>query len=295
MQTVLYEKPLAAGCPPIDLSRWQQQMHKRIQNWYNDTPRRESLTDRERRNLENFELTYHRALFYLYRPSRNIPSPPESSLLAVTDAATHMIRLYPRFFREHRLTIYWQAVENLLSAGTALMYSYVDSAKVRERITFRDLQEMVHSCSSVLWGMVEHFPDFEGKRDAFDIVSSRILADLSDSASPKHVGGTAPGDPSMQDTRRIEEQTDRPVDVEHTRPVTADERQPETINTPDRSYVPDVVATPSQPRDNMPPGGEAANLYDTHHEAFSFTDFDDISFDWNALENINEFPTPAWL
>ncbi|KAI1623940.1 fungal-specific transcription factor domain-containing protein [Exophiala viscosa] len=127
MQTVLYENPSVAACPTMDLCRWQEQMHNRIQCWYNDTPRRETLTDRERKNLENFELTYHRALLYLYRPSRNIPSPLESSLLAVAEAATHMIRLYPTFFREHRLTIYWQAVENLLSAGTALLYSYVDS------------------------------------------------------------------------------------------------------------------------------------------------------------------------
>ncbi|KAK5033616.1 hypothetical protein LTS07_003921 [Exophiala sideris] len=283
MQTVLYEEQSVAAYPPIDLSRWQKQMHNRIQRWYNDTPRRESLTDRERKNLENFELTYDRALLYLYRPSRNIPKPPESSLLAVTDAATHMIRLYPTFFREHRLTIYWQAVENLLSAGTALLYSYVDSAKVRERITLRELQDLIHSCSSVLWGMVEHFPDFKGKRDAFDIVSSRILADLDDTNQSKHAGQAAPEGLTSQASRRVDEQTNLRMDSGDMSALSCEgSSQPrETTSPTGRPY--------------FSAGGQDGNLPETHHEAFSFADFDDVSFDWNALENMDQFPTPAWL
>ncbi|KIX09406.1 uncharacterized protein Z518_00486 [Rhinocladiella mackenziei CBS 650.93] len=154
---------------------------------------------------------FHRALFYLYHPSLNIPSPSESALVALTEAATRMIQLYRRFFDERRLTIYWQAVENLSSAGTALMNSYFNSLRVQERITFRSLESLVHTCSSVLWGMVEHFPAFKGKRDAFGIVASKILADLDNgSAAPREAGKL-----SIEDNVSTGERSHRSRDTEY--------------------------------------------------------------------------------
>lgn len=181
MQKVLYEKPSPAY-PPVDFDQWQQQMYNRIHEWYNNIPRSNIHTDLEQKIIGSFELTKHRALLYLYQPSLNIPTPSSSSLVKISNTATNMIQLYREFFREHRLTIYWQAVENLSSAGTALMFSYVNSAQVRENLTLCSLESLVHMCSSVLWGMVEHFPAFKGKRDAFDITASEILADLNTSS-----------------------------------------------------------------------------------------------------------------
>lgn len=107
----------------------------------------------------------------------------------MTKAAMKMIPLYCRFFRCNMLTIYWQAVENLFSAGTALMYAYVQSAQVREIVTLHSLESLVHTCSSVLWGMVERFPLLQSKRDAFDATALEVLADLNAS----HPTGGAPG------------------------------------------------------------------------------------------------------
>lgn len=292
---MLYETQPAA-CGVVDLDLWQKGMHERIQNWYNDTPRRESLTVRERKNLENFELTYHRALFYLYHPSRNIPCPLAPALVTVMDAATSMIRLYRRFFTEHRLTILWQAVENLFSAGTALMYSYVNSVVIRERISLHELESLVHTCSSVLWGMVEHFPDFKGKRDAFDMVVSKTFADLNTNYpdSTNHLGGASV---SSNSGTGLLSGTNNSVDIEFTA-AGIEDQVPDGPNQLVQASQHDLAGDfpfegagmqyqPAQ----MPPGGSDAAR---PQQAFSFTDFDDVTFDWDAFGELDGLAADGW-
>ncbi|KAJ3542738.1 hypothetical protein NM208_g3939 [Fusarium decemcellulare] len=157
MNTALCNSPSPPYCS-IDLVEWQRCMHRRIDEWLLNTPK-ENLSVAEKSVTDTFQLTYHTALFYLYRPSPNIPNSSDSQSVAM-------------------LTIYWHAVENLSSAGIALLYGYAQSAQVRHSIPFQSIESLAQTCSSVLWGMVEHFPAFQGKRDAFDIVASEVLADL---------------------------------------------------------------------------------------------------------------------
>lgn len=277
MQTVLYEKPFPIRAP-VDLRQWQTGMHGRIQNWYEETPRNDDVGPRERRILENFELTFHRALFYLYHPSLNIPEPPEESLLSMTDAAIKMIELYRQFFRDHRLTIYWQAVENLYSAGNALMFSYVSSSRVQERLSLRALETLVNTCSSVLWGMVEHFPDFKGKRDAFDLTASKVLADLS---SSNHSVGT-----TQERTRTDEDYINFPPGLHYTPFPTfgvdlSNDSQVTANSGIDATMIQDDVVE------------RASQVYAPPVE-FTLPDFNDIAFDWDAFQSTNELLVPTW-
>jgi hypothetical protein len=298
MQTVLFEKPSPAYAP-IDLSQWQQQMHDRIQVWYNNVPRSNNQTDLERKVIDNFELTLHRALFYLYHPSRNIPFPSESALVKVTEAATHMIQLYRRFFREHRLTIYWQAVENLSSAGTTLMFCYVNSAQVRERLMLRALESLVHICSSVLWGMVEHFPAFKGKRDAFDLTASKILADINNSSAA--VEGTE--SLFMRGTiSTAGEHIDRQANVgsapsaaqQSVQQVGSEADQAEQPHTTSSFATADNRGQDQVSQFSLPVTGCESPTY-VAQAPFSFPDFDEAAFNWGVLENSTESFTPVWL
>lgn len=178
MQTVLYQQP-PPGYAPIDLDQWQQRMAAKIKTWYAEVPWAPAFQPNEKRIIENFDLTYYRALFYLYHPAPNQPVLSDDSWLHVTDAATNMIKLYRRFFDERRLTIYWQAVEGLSTAGSALLTGFTESPAVRAQLTLQSLRDLIQTCSSVLWAMVEHFPAFKPKRDTFDQFSSKILAGLS--------------------------------------------------------------------------------------------------------------------
>ena len=269
-------------------------MHHRIQRWYEATPRIETLTQNERRNLQNFEVTYHSAFFYLYHPSLNIPYPSEAGLLALTDAATNMIQLYRRFFNQRHLTIYWQAVENVFSAGTALIYAYVNSSTVQERVTLRDLESLVHTCSSVLWGMVEHFPDLKGKRDAFDLVVSRTLADLRDSSSDTGRAETS----LMHNSTEASEQTANQKNPESAANVWP---PPLSAASPGGQYqIANMLgldadrAPNGYPRVPQMMAGIELNG-DIPTAPFSIPDLDDVSFDWEAFENSTSFATPSWL
>jgi hypothetical protein len=193
--SVLYERQPAYAT--VDIEHWQEHMHERITRWYSETPVGENVTEHEEKELGNFELSFQRILLFLYSPSPNILAPSESALSAINDSATRMIQLYRHLFPEYRLSIYWQAIECLSAAGIALMFSYVKSSVVREKMTLRTLESLVHACSSVLWGMVEHFPAFKWKRDAFDVLSSEILTDIAQSAHTTNASSSVAGEETM--------------------------------------------------------------------------------------------------
>lgn len=284
---------------PIDLEQWQQEMHERLETWYKDSPLGENLGSVENGVIETFEVNYHNAVFYLYRPSPNIPTPSDLQLVAMTQAATDMIRLYRQFFREHKLNIYWQAVENLYSAGTALMYAYGHSPRVRELLTFRSLESLVHTCSSALWGMVERFPAFKGKRDAFDLATARILADLgttfATSGGPPPLSWTAgdgnhrqPGGPQIarQSGTWLHE-------AGHGRHFSSAGRQPSQQRffdgpSPGRSEEQFGLAL-------APVASHGGQEGREHIQDLSLTVFDDLSLVWEAAMGENGDLNPPWV
>ncbi|KEF57357.1 uncharacterized protein A1O9_05274 [Exophiala aquamarina CBS 119918] len=191
-----------------------------------------------------------------------------------------MIKLYRQFFRDHRLTIYWQAVENLSSAGTALMSSYVTSSRVREQLDLRSLESLVNTCSSVLWGMVEHFPDFKGKRDAFDINASKVLADLAQSNEKTQTPMATALDFT---TTKMGNSILRSSDMEPSDDLAA-------ATDSDSGGVAKRIL---DPQFSLPMTDVGPDTY-TPQVDFSLSDFDDVSFDWEAFQNMNEFLVLTW-
>ncbi|CAJ0546755.1 Ff.00g013820.m01.CDS01 [Fusarium sp. VM40] len=176
LRVMLWEAPVPYK--QINLSDWQTTMHQRIDQWYNNSPRGDNMTSFERRVVVGFETKRNTALFNLYRPSPNNPTPSEEQALAMTEVASNMIRIYQNHFRKKHLSIYWQSIENVFNAGTALMVAYSRSLGVREMMTLDSLESLVHSCSSLLWGMVERFPSYQDKRDTFDTTATKVLEGL---------------------------------------------------------------------------------------------------------------------
>jgi hypothetical protein len=153
-------------------------MRLRLDGWFKSVPARRSAVGTEKTVIETIELTYKVGLVDLYRSTPNIPTPTEAQHLESATAAADVIKLYRHFLSEHKLTIYWLAVQCLYAAGETFLSGYVNTSAVRDCFSFRDLQTLVQTCSSTLWGLVEHFPAGVGKRDAFDVLSTEILADL---------------------------------------------------------------------------------------------------------------------
>lgn len=177
IHTVIEQNP-SYDSGPIDYNQWQLQMRDRIEHWYNSSPSGDHLNEREKDMVSKFVTNYQTAIFRLYRPSINIPSPSEAQLGVMVQAATKMIQLYREYFQRHQLTIYWQSMGNVFSAGVCLMFGYVQSPTIRSTMSRRSLESLVNTCSSVLWGMVERFPSFHNKRNAFDKIAAATFADL---------------------------------------------------------------------------------------------------------------------
>ena len=305
----LYQERWPAD-PPLDLDLWQTQMHGRISEWYDDTPRGHNLTETERTDIENFELSLQRALLYLYKPSPNIPNPPETALVALSECAAQMVQLYRKLFRGYRLTIYWQAVENLSSAGTSLLFSYVNSAAVRRRITFQSLESLIHTCSSVLWGMVEHFPAFKGKRDAFDLLASKTLTDIASSPivtgsysglshAPRHAmlsnldGGHDFSIIRQEGEQQEQQQVQRQLD----------EYRQQGASLSRISHVPESVATEisfsevgSHLASQGPPFLGMVDKEPNEQGQSTATMLSDVEyFDWEAMRGTNEYFAADWI
>lgn len=174
---MLYDRP-SPPYKPINLHAWQQEMRLRLDGWFNSVPARKTAVGTEKIVIETIELTYKVGLVDLYRSTPNISTPTEAQHFEAATAAAEVIKLYRNFLSEHKLTIYWLAVQCLYTAGETLLSGYVNTSAVRGCFSFRDLQALVQTCSSTLWGLAEHFPAGVGKRDAFDVLSTEILADL---------------------------------------------------------------------------------------------------------------------
>jgi hypothetical protein len=285
MQSLL-RQTTPPGHNSVDLMDWRVTMHQRIQRWYDEIPRLSAPADYERKIIENFDLTYYRALLYLYQPHSRLMGNDEDAYLVVPDAVDHIVALYRKFFDEKRLTIYWQAIENLSAAGLALLHSYTRSLLVRERVPRRLLQTRIQMCSSLLWAMVEHFPSFRSKRDDFDETAGRILSTISvdtpdaywpESAAAERQNAVFP-DASrhtlgMGDSRNgISDVSDRRLPVEGIQVL---QRSNRDDSESDALHVDGSLSTDG--------GGQL------------YADFESAAFDWSALETFDDDTFASWL
>ncbi|CAG9982248.1 unnamed protein product [Clonostachys byssicola] len=302
IRTMLYEN-LPSGHLSVNLHEWQKDMDRRLHQWYSEVPQSETLNKYEKTDVENFELSMQRALLLLYQPSPNMTDPPGPTLLVISNIASKLIQIYRRYFREYRLTIYWQAVESLSSAGTALIYSYVNSAQVRGSIPLTQLESLFSTCSSVLWGMVEHFPAFKNKRDAFDILASKTLADLSGNQTQvlRHTSNQTYHPGTQCDASNVIHSDSFSVVSQleqNQHPTFGWARQgnhyyPGATTSNTRPVAPDV---PSHTTDS-PQSGKNVGTFETQLSDVAL-DGDETLFrlsDWQAVPDTNDVFAPAWI
>jgi hypothetical protein len=152
-------------------------MCNRIPYWHSSQPNFQASSNTA--PPEVLTLAHHQALVALYRPSPSIPEPGDVGLITLANAFIEFIQICRRLHRENKLRLFWQAVHNLFAAGMALLYCYTHSPSVREQISLRKLEAIVHACSAALWAMVERFPTAKGKLDAFDSIATAVLDSLS--------------------------------------------------------------------------------------------------------------------
>ncbi|GAM85964.1 hypothetical protein ANO11243_039740 [Dothideomycetidae sp. 11243] len=176
MHTILREKTPTAY-PTIDYYQWQKSMHERLQHWYEQVSQVVDVPD-DFEMPTRFELTFQRALLYLYRPSPMLPDPSDRAMIELEECSVRVIILYKEYFRGNRIHLFWQAADNIFDAGTALLFAYANSEGVRHGLEFNELANLILSASNLLWALVERFPALTGKRDAFEVIASSAMSEL---------------------------------------------------------------------------------------------------------------------
>jgi hypothetical protein len=155
---------------------------------------------------------------------------------------------------------------------------------MRDCLTFRSLESLVHTCSSVLWGMVEHFPAFEGKRDAFDMIASKTLADLATNNQADPGKGERL---STQENISTGESSDRREDVRKPSYAVQDEALQLLSQADQATQLPLAATNTGQhPQVLQSTTVDVLNTYTP-------SDFGQLFFDWEGLENMNGFFTPT--
>ncbi|RFU34000.1 hypothetical protein B7463_g2335, partial [Scytalidium lignicola] len=302
IRTVLYENPLPIF-PAIDYADWQTAMQQRIQQWYDEVRqenrRSEAGIDRIRLP-EMRELTFRRALVLLYRPSPKIPVPSTQGMLELASSSAYVINLYRRFHLENKLFLFWQAIENLFEAGTALMYCYVNASLVRERFTLRLLESLIHSTSTVLWGLVERFPALKGKRDAFDVIASKTLADLgkqnsqvdiADTSSTlnqlrEHFKGSEPRNDMIENSTLLENGLDITPGIN----LTANGR---LLSPSTGKSVANSGGDTNRDHRQLQ-GNPLSPSINDNSGIYLYPDFDELSMDWEAFNSTSQLPSSMW-
>ena len=309
MQAVLYEQR-PPSYPPMDYIKWQTDMHERIQQWYESTPRASMPHNFEQNNVarsETWELTLHRALLFLYRPSPRIECPSDEALLVLAESSRRVIHLFRRFFCEGRLTLFWQAVENLVSAGTALMFSYVNSLQVQDCLSLRLLEADLNTCSSLLWAMVERFPALKGKRDGFDTIVSATLANLDHEVTStdelgQNISIRKAKRPNINGQARSAGHNGHGMDLSS--PSTA-ARRPATDDVmhehlqSGQSAVLDGSAVDEMSHTTFEIEKDSTDNFNTPGIAVNnnmfFSDLDPMALDWGAFSDTNQSQPVTWL
>ena len=174
--TMNYKRPSNGAL--LDATAWRNNMHHRLVQWHSSVP---VVADTELTGQfthpEIFGGFFANAMVLLYYPSSLIPTSSPEDLRTLAEYAGNSIEAYKHTFRSGRLRFYWRTVHNLFRSGMAVVYCIRAAAEMQLHLELGhgDLKAMLHSCSSILWGMVERYPAGKAYRDIFEAVVSSVI------------------------------------------------------------------------------------------------------------------------
>lgn len=177
--TLNYKRPGS-----LDGAAWRDDMHNRLLQWRASVPSLALEHTSQFAPPAIFDGYFSNSVVHLYYPSPLLPASSNRDLEILAEHAAESIGAYKVAFRTGRLRFYWRTVHNLFRSGMAVVYC-IRSASAHPGLDFgpRDMKGLLHSCSSILWGMVERYPPGKAYRDVFDNVVAAAL-DSSSLATP---------------------------------------------------------------------------------------------------------------
>lgn len=164
----------------FDGAAWRADIHNRLVQWRTSVPTFALDHSSQFAPPEIFDGHFANTVTLLYYPSSLLPVSSDRDLGILAEHASDSIVAYRTAFRSGRLRFYWRTVHNLFRSGMAIVYC-IREASERAGLDFgpRDLKSLLHSCSSIIWGMVERYPPGKAYRDVFDTVVAATLSNES--------------------------------------------------------------------------------------------------------------------
>jgi hypothetical protein len=164
----------------LDAVAWRNNIHHRLAQWHSTVPTAvDADTTGRFTHPEISSGFFANAMVLLYYPSSLIPTSSPGDLRILAEHAGHSIEAYKHAFRIGRLRFYWRTIHNLFRGGIAVVYCIRAAAAMQTQpgLSPGDMKAMLHSCSAILWGMVERYPAGKAYRDVFDSVVSTVMTD----------------------------------------------------------------------------------------------------------------------
>lgn len=167
--TLNYSRPMNGAL--LNTRAWREDMHNRLLQWRESVPSLEHTSQFAPPDI--FNGYFANAVVLLYYPSSLLPSTTQKDIQILAEHARSSIEAYKTAFRAGRLRFYWRTVHNLFRSGMAVVYCiHVASLHPGLDLGPHDMHALLHSCSSIIWGMVERYPAGKAYRDIFEQVIS---------------------------------------------------------------------------------------------------------------------------
>uniref|UniRef100_L2G9D4 Fungal specific transcription factor n=1 Tax=Colletotrichum fructicola (strain Nara gc5) TaxID=1213859 RepID=L2G9D4_COLFN len=125
---------------------------------------------------------FHNAFVNVYYPSQHFPDLSAADVRALARHAAESVACYKNSFRSRELRFYWRCIHSLFKAGVALVYCIRVAATLPqqqqgegEEMNVPNLVDTVNDCSSIIWAMVERYPQGQAYRDVFESLVNSVL------------------------------------------------------------------------------------------------------------------------
>ncbi|KAH8429207.1 Zn(II)2Cys6 transcription factor [Aspergillus melleus] len=86
-------------------------------------------------SMEWFQIAFHHAVLFLYRPSRAAPMPSSSDLRVCTESAIGLISSYSSLYARNKIKYTFVAIHSLFMAAVTMLYALRASPPLRQELT----------------------------------------------------------------------------------------------------------------------------------------------------------------
>lgn len=215
-----------------DITTWQEDIWKRLQECHANAPKFEDDT---RYLTVLCSIRYHEVAMHLFRPTPHIRTPTENNLARCHSSAEKTIELWKELYEADKISYSWITVHSLCLSALTILYCIWTSHAIAESVRVDEFTSVMCDTSALLSAAGEYWAEARRSRTRLDNLARATTRWLMDK-----LRGT-----SARDTARQRTQTSRSSVA--TLDQTSDLNQgisletPQGVRNPERASMDDAV------------------------------------------------------